>query len=108
MQNAMKKEAAAGKTGGASEETENVQRVAQADHERLVKLAERAPADTQNFADAAETWAKAVLTDRSAVVAGARANTGKAATLNIRLAAQQMDSEAARLHITPWSKLDQY
>ncbi|MFD8543206.1 hypothetical protein [Streptomyces sp. NPDC059649] len=103
----MKKESAAAKAGDAREETENVQRVAQTDHERLVKLAERAPADTQNFADAAETWAKAVLTDRSAVVAGARANAGKAATLNIRLAAKQLDSEAARLDITPWSKLDQ-
>ncbi|BDM74230.1 hypothetical protein HEK616_77170 (plasmid) [Streptomyces nigrescens] len=102
----MQKEAAA-KGGEAREETENVQRVAQADHDRLATLAERAPADTQNFADAAETWAKAVLADRSAVIAGARAESGKAAMLNIRLAAQKLDSEAARLDITPWHKLDQ-
>ncbi|WP_030410340.1 hypothetical protein [Streptomyces sp. NRRL S-1448] len=104
----MTKETAAVKAGDARQETENVQRVAQVDHDRLVQLAERAPADTQNFADAAESWAKAVLSDRSAVIAGARADTGKAATLHIRLAAKKVDSEAARLDITPWHKLDQY
>ncbi|WP_244413795.1 hypothetical protein [Streptomyces hygroscopicus] len=104
----MKEETSAVKAGDARAETENVQLVAQVSHERLTKLAQRAPADTQDFADAAETWAKAVLTSRSAVLAGTDEATGAAAMLNLRLAAKEMDAEASRLHVTPWRRLDQY
>ncbi|BDH09043.1 hypothetical protein HOK021_02220 [Streptomyces hygroscopicus] len=108
LQSAMKEETSAVKAGDARAETENVQLVAQVSHERLTKLAQRAPADTQDFADAAETWAKAVLTSRSAVLAGTDEATGAAAMLNLRLAAKEMDAEASRLHVTPWRRLDQY
>ncbi|MFI9600338.1 hypothetical protein ACIHCX_10735 [Streptomyces sp. NPDC052043] len=108
LQDAMKEETAAVKTGNAHDEIENVQLVAQVEHERLAKLAQRAPAETQDFADAAELWSKAVLTSRTAILERVDESTSAAAILNIRLSAKAMDAEAAKLHVDPWLKLDQY
>ncbi|KOV90641.1 MULTISPECIES: hypothetical protein [unclassified Streptomyces] len=104
----MKDETAAVKTGEARDEVENVQLVAQVESSRLSKLSERAPAETQDFADAAEAWARAVATSRTAILEQADESTSTAAMMNVRLATKTMDSEAADLHVDPWLKLDQY
>ncbi|MFE9967497.1 hypothetical protein [Streptomyces sp. NPDC005525] len=108
VQTAMKDETAAVKAGDARAEVENVQLVAQVQHERLVKLAQRAPAETQDFADAAEAWTRAVETSRAAILERVGEDTSTAALMNVRLSTKNMDAEAADLHIDPWLKLDQY
>ncbi|MFB7113463.1 hypothetical protein [Streptomyces sp. NPDC056291] len=108
LQDAIKEERAAVKAGDARDDVETVQALAQVKHERLAKLAQRAPAETQDFADAAESWSKAVLTSRTAVLEGVDESTRTVAFLKVRLSAQAMDAEAESLHIDPWLKEDQY
>lgn len=108
VQSAMKVETAAIKAGDARAEAEEVQLVSQVEHERLAKLAQRAPAETQDFADAAEEWTQAVHTSRTALLDQADEDTSTVAMLNVRLSAKAMDAEAAELDIEPWLKLDKY
>ncbi|MFJ3281464.1 hypothetical protein [Streptomyces halstedii] len=108
LQGAMKDETAAVKAGDARDEVENVQLVARVELKELAKLAQRAPVETQDFADAAEGWAQAVLTSRTAVLERVDEGTSTAAFTNVRLATKAMDAEAAELSIDPWLKLDQY
>ncbi|WP_405545599.1 hypothetical protein OG478_35475 [Streptomyces phaeochromogenes] len=75
--------------------------------EKLQKYASRAPAETQDSADAAEAWAEAVTTSRTAVFEGAAEDTSTAAIMNVRLSEKQTDSEAEELKIKPWLKLDE-
>lgn len=104
----MKLESKAVDAGDARTEVESVQLVAQLEAEKLRKYASRAPADTQDFADAAETWAVAVTTSRTVILEGAAEGTGTAAMTNVRLSEKQMDSEAEELGIEPWLNLDEY
>ncbi|MFD5522386.1 hypothetical protein [Streptomyces sp. NPDC127066] len=108
LQSAMKDETAAVKAGDARDEIENVLLVAQVEDKRLATLAARAPAETQDFADAAEAWARAIATSRTATLEQADESTSTLAFANVRLAAKTMDVEAADLEIAPWLKLDQY
>ncbi|GGS75300.1 hypothetical protein [Streptomyces pseudogriseolus] len=104
----MKDETAAVKAGDARDEVGNVLLVAQVEHKKLTTLAQRAPAETQDFADAAEAWAQSVATSRAATLEQADESTSTVAFANVRLAARTMDAEAADLDIEPWLKLDQY
>ncbi|MFF0836668.1 MULTISPECIES: hypothetical protein [unclassified Streptomyces] len=108
LQTAMKDETAAVRAGDARDEVENVLLVAQVEHRKLTTLAQRAPAETQDFADAAEAWAQAVATSRAATLEQADESTSTLAFANVRLATRTMDTEAAELDIDPWLKLDQY
>ncbi|MEU6094474.1 hypothetical protein [Streptomyces sp. NPDC047079] len=108
LQSAMKDETKAVKSGDARDEVESVQLVAQVESNKLSKLSQRAPAETQDFADAAEAWARAVATSRTAILEQADESTSTAAMMNVRLATRTMDAEAADLHVDPWLKLDQY
>ncbi|MFD0269781.1 hypothetical protein ACFVGY_24960 [Streptomyces sp. NPDC127106] len=89
-------------------EVQSVQLVAQLEAENLKKYASRAPAETQDFADAAQTWAAAVATSRAAIIGRAPEATSTAAMLNVRLSAKKMDEEAEELGIEPWLKLVEY
>ena len=104
----IKLESKAVDAGDARTETESVRLVAQVEAERLQKYASRAPAEIQEFADAAESWAEAVATSRTAILEGAAESTSAAAMLNMRLSEKKMDSEAEELGIEPWLKLDEY
>ncbi|MFD3926522.1 hypothetical protein [Streptomyces sp. NPDC058614] len=108
IRNEMTLEAKAVDAGDALTEVESVQLVAQLEAEKLRKYASRAPAETQDFADAAEAWAEAVTTSRTAILEGTAEDTGTAAMMNVRLSEKQMDSEAEELGMDPWLKLDEY
>ncbi|WP_329177829.1 hypothetical protein [Streptomyces sp. NBC_01477] len=110
LQTAMQDEttAVSAKDADARAKVENVQLVAQVEQDRLATLAQRAPAATQDFADAAEAWSRAVETSRTAILEQDDESTGAAALMNVTLATKTMDAEAANLHISPWLKLDQY
>ncbi|QEV30807.1 hypothetical protein CP977_00035 [Streptomyces cinereoruber] len=104
----MKLESAAVEAGDARTEVESVQLASQLELENLRKAANRAPAETQEFADAAEAWAEAVVTSRTAILEGSPESTSTLALTNVRLSEKTMDQEAEELKIKPWLKLDEY
>ncbi|RLV64160.1 hypothetical protein STAN_6980 [Streptomyces sp. CBMAI 2042] len=104
----MKLESAAVEAGDARTEVESVQLASQLELENLRKAANRAPAETQKFADAAEAWAEAVVTSRTAILEGTPESTSTLALTNVRLSEKTMDQEAEELKIKPWLKLDEY
>ncbi|MET9587120.1 hypothetical protein ABZY10_29330 [Streptomyces sp. NPDC006539] len=96
-------EAVKARTADAKEQIENVQLVAQIEHTKLEKYAQRAPAKTQDFADAAENWASTILTARTAILEQVVENLGSAAIANSYMAEDRMDEEAKKLGVTPWT-----
>ncbi|MFF1483128.1 hypothetical protein ACIGZH_01705 [Streptomyces sp. NPDC058319] len=91
------------KSDDARTEVENVRLVAQVEAKNLGKYANRAPAKTQDFADAAETWANSIATARTAILDKADTSTSTVAIAVSIRAERQMDQEAAALHVTPWT-----
>lgn len=104
----IKLESEAVDAGDARTELESVKLVAQSEVEKLRKYANQAPAETQEFADAAEAWAEAVATSRTAILEGSTESISTLAFANERLSEKTMDSEADELGIEPWLKLDEY
>ncbi|GLX22677.1 MULTISPECIES: hypothetical protein [Streptomyces] len=108
IQGEMKLETKAVAARDARTEVESVRLVAQLEADNLKKFASRAPAETQEFADAAQAWAEAVATSRAAIITRAPEATSTAAMLTVRLNTKRMDEEAEELGIDPWLKLGDY
>ncbi|MEU3348033.1 hypothetical protein ABZ723_24135 [Streptomyces sp. NPDC006700] len=89
------------KKGDVRARAENVRLVAQIESTNLKKYADRAPAETQKFANAAKSWAESVATAREAMLSDQETST--IALADSITEERFMDSAAADLHVTPWT-----
>lgn len=89
----------------ASSHIESVKMTAEYVSPKLADLAQDAPAETRDFANAAHAWAEAVLTSRTAILEQAADDTSTLALANVGLAARTLDQEAEDLGVDGWKSV---
>ncbi|MFB7711573.1 hypothetical protein [Streptomyces sp. NPDC056105] len=102
VQGVLVDEKAAVKAGDARAEVETTQAVAAGELDKLRRFAERAPADTQDFADAALEWTEAVEEYRSALLGGSDSDVAALIGVRVNDKARALNEAAEELDVDNW------